>query len=516
MLPCFNTSGPCVPGEHYMLSPARRFRHVMHLIDERKYFTLHAGRQTGKSTAAQWLVDRLNAGDRYRALWVDVQIARGVPDPLEAFIPVLGKLDTAMKTYLPDVPRPDREALLRDPRSCVLEYLRDVSGRVSHPLVVLVDEADCLVGEAMVSFLTQLRDGYVARSKLPFPHSVALIGQRQVRDYALSEQGFRAVAWLGSASPFNITAEAATLEPFTREEVCELLQQHTDQTGQRFEPEAVERVWYLSQGHPWLVNAMADQVVNRDVEDRAVAVTAEHVEAAKETIIVERRTHIDSLLARLREDRVRRILEPMLAGGETADDVLDDDFAYVCGLGLVRAQRGRFEIANPVYREVVPRALTYVRQMQINQDASWYLRADGGLDMPKLMAGWQKFWRKDGHLAAAGFAYREAGPHLMLMAFLQRIVNSGGRVEREYGLGRGALDLMLFWRDERHAIEVKLRRDTETEQDALEQIGRYLDSAGLREGWLVMFDLRKELSWEDRLYVRVVESEGKRVHLVGC
>ena len=48
----------------------------------------------------------------------------------------------------------------------------------------------------------------------------------------------------------------------------------------------------------------------------------------------------------------------------------------------------------------------------------------------------------------------------MLMAFLQRIVNGGGRIEREYGLGRGALDLLIEWRGQRHAIEVKLRRDT--------------------------------------------------------
>lgn len=101
-------------------------------------------------------------------------------------------------------------------------------------------------------------------------------------------------------------------------EVAALLLQHTDATGQRFEPEAIARVFELSQGHPWLVNALADQVVDRDVEDRAVPITAAHVEVAKETIILERRTHIDSLIARLREPRVLRILDPMLAGEQTA------------------------------------------------------------------------------------------------------------------------------------------------------------------------------------------------------
>ena len=90
------------------------------------------------------------------------------------------------------------------------------------------------------------------------------------------------------------------------------------------------------------------------------------------------------------------------------------------------------------------------------------------------------------------------------------------RVEREYGLGRGALDLMIFWQAERHAIEVKLRRDTETEAEALDQVARYLDRAGLGEGWLVMFDLRKEVSWADKQFVREVAHAAKQIRIVGC
>jgi hypothetical protein len=298
--------------------------------------------------------------------------------------------------------------------------------------------------------------------------------------------------------------------------VGELLAQHTAATGQRFAPAAVARIHELGQGHPWLTNALADQIVGRDVRDRGVEVTAAHVDAAKETIILERRTHIDSLVARLREPRVRRVLAPMLTGGAVDGDTLDDDFAYVVGLGLVRLESGRWVVANPIYREVIPRALTFVRQGQIANEPAWYVRPDGTLDMAKLMADWQAFWRKDGHLGAEGFRYREAGPHLMLMAFLQRVVNGGGRIEREYGLGRGALDLVVEWRAERHAIEVKLRRDTETEDEALDQLARYLDHAGLDEGWLVMFDLRATTAWSERLRTREVEHRGKRVVVVGC
>ena len=519
MLPSFNIAGPCIPGEHYMLPPERRLGRALRLIEERKYFTLHAGRQTGKTTSLMWLERHLNTTGRWRALWIDIQTAREQPDPAAAMPTVLQAIDDAIQLRHPKLGRPgamEIETALRNPARALLDYLRRLSALDDRPLVLLLDEADGLVGPAMVSFLTQLRDGYIARSETPFPASVALVGLRQVRDYVLDAEGRTAVSWLGTTSPFNISAEATTLDPFTEAEVQELLEQHTAATGQRFEPEAVRRIWELALGHPWLTNALADQITNWDVEDRNTAITVRHVEAAKETIIHERRSHIDSLVARLREPRVRRLLEPMLAGTAPPTEPLDDDLNYLLGLGLVRVVSGELQIANPIYREVIPRALTWAKQISLHQPTEWYMRPDGALDLPKLMAAWQASWRKDGHLAAEGFSYREAGPHLMLMAFLQRIVNGGGRIEREYGLGRGALDLMIFWKDARHAIEVKLRRDTDTEDEALEQTARYLDRAGIGEGWLVMFDLRKELSWADKLFVRELQHGGKQIHLVGC
>jgi len=519
MLPFFNTSGPCIPGEHYMLPPQRRLHEVLALIEGRRYFMLRAGRQTGKTTSAMWLETHLGATGRWRAVWVDLETAREKPDVARAMTAILTIVDRTLELHHPDLPRPDaaeRDAMLVTPDSALLDYLGRLAALSPLPLVLLLDEADGLVGEAMISFLTQLRHGYIERSRAPFPASVVLMGQRQVRDYALRQEDRQTLTWLGTTSPFNITAETITLESFTEAEVGELLEQHTAVTGQRFSPEAVAQIYALGRGHPWLTNALADEIVRRDVQDRGIEITGAHVDAAKETIILERRTHIDSLVARLREPRVRRIIAPMLVGDRATEDVLDDDFAYVLGLGLLRKHAGRYELANPIYAEVLPRALTYDQQHQIANEPAWYVRADGSLDMGKLLADWQVFWREDGYLSADGFRYREAGPHLMLMAFLQRVVNGGGTIVREYGLGRGALDLLVEWRGQRHAIEVKLRRDSITEERALDQIVRYLDHAGLEEGWLVMFDLRSTLPWPERLTTREVEHRGKRVHIVGC
>ena len=516
MKPYFNTSGPCVADSHYMLPPERRLVRVMELVEEGRYFTLHAGRQTGKTTSARWLVAHYNAGTDYCAAWVDLQTAREKPDPKSAFRTVLNVLDMALECDLPRLPRPtDHDRLLQDPETAVLIYLKQISAQASRPLVLFFDEADGLVGEAMVSFLTQLRAGYLNRDKQPFPHSLALIGMRQVRDYVLASKERNAVSWLGTTSPFNISAEASTLAAFSKEDVVELLGRHTEATGQCFAEDACGLVHELSQGHPWLVNALADKVV-REAWDRDQAIKAERIESAKESIIIERRTHIDSLIARLREPRVRRIIEPMLTGGALYPDGLEDDLHYVCGMGLIGLKQGMWQVANPIYREVIPRALTFVAQTSLAQQSAWYVREDGTLNMAKLLTAFQEFWREDGHLAAEGFFYREAGPHLMLMAFLQRITNSGGRVHREYGLGRGVIDLLVEWQGERHAIEIKMRRDQGTEQRGFEQLGRYLDTIGLMQGWLVLFDLRKTASWEEKVYRKSIKKDGKIIHVVGC
>lgn len=72
---------------------------------------------------------------------------------------------------------------------------------------------------------------------------------------------------------------------------------------------------------------------------------------------------------------------------------------------------------------------------QTGKTSYLYLEEDGRLNMDKLLTAFRDFFRKHFESWVDGFDYAEAGPQLLLQAFLQRIVNSGGRVEREYGLG---------------------------------------------------------------------------------
>ncbi len=72
----FNTAGPCVPGDHYMIDQAERFENIHQLIDDKSYFVLHAPRQTEKTTAILQLTDELNAAGKYIALYTNVEASQ--------------------------------------------------------------------------------------------------------------------------------------------------------------------------------------------------------------------------------------------------------------------------------------------------------------------------------------------------------------------------------------------------------------------------------------------------------
>ena len=178
---------------------------------------------------------------------------------------------------------------------------------------------------------------------------------------------------------------------------------------------------------------------------RGRAIGAAAIQDAREALILRRETHLDQLADKLREERVRRVVGPLLSGTESAEAIPADDLEYVRDLGLV-SRGSPVSIANPIYREVIPRELTHTTQaMSVLHDPAWFVAEDGTLRAAQLLTAFQEFFREHSEHWLERFQYREAGPQLLLQALLQRIVNSGGRIEREYGLGRMRTDLLIVW-----------------------------------------------------------------------
>ncbi|AUX34501.1 MULTISPECIES: ATP-binding protein [Sorangium] len=402
----FNTAGPCNPADHYMLPPEERLPGVRDLIDRKAYFVLHAPRQIGKTTSLLTLAQALTREGRYVALLVSAEVGAPFPDdPGAAELAMLsewrGLAGSQLPAELQPPPFPDAP-----PGQRIGAALRAWAQAAPRPLVVFLDEIDALRDITLISVLRQLRSGYPGRPH-GFPHALALIGLRDVRDYKVASGGGDR---LSTSSPFNIKVESLTLRNFTRDEVAALVAQHTAETGQGFHSSAVDRAFELTQGQPWLVNALARQLVDVLVKDRAQPITAADVDRAKEILIERQDTHLDSLVERLREPRIRAVIEPMLAGG-TLGDVPEDDRRFAVDLGLVRrAAEGGLVIANPIYREIIVRQLASgVRDSLPRIPATW-LTPDGRLDADRLLDAFLSFWRQHGEPLLGAAPYHLGHP----------------------------------------------------------------------------------------------------------
>ncbi|MDR1217215.1 MAG: AAA-like domain-containing protein [Oscillospiraceae bacterium] len=484
----------------------------------KQYFVIHAARQSGKTTYLRDLEQRLNDLGGYYALYCSLEMAQGIDDPEKGIPEIVRKIQGLLR--ISDIPHGTEfaaNANYENFTNVLNTELMLFCKRLDKPLVILFDEANCLSEGTLITFLRQLRDGYNSRSRYPFVHSIALVGMRNIRD---SKARVRPDSeTLGSASPFNIVAKSLTLQNFTADEIRALYQQHTDETGQVFETGTIELVHEQTQGQPWLVNAIAREVVEEQLGgDYSRAVTAEMAETAIQTIILRRDTHIDSLLERLKEDRVRRVIEPIILG-DVFSGRASDDFQYVVDLGLITDTNERLGPANPIYGEVIARALSSDVQQAIAQgDGAYQLPRymnGGRIDMDFLMRDFQQFWRENSDIWLGRFDYKEAAPHLILMAFLQRVINGGGQLVREMAAGRGRLDLCIVYKGEKYPIELKLRRGDRTRAQGVEQTLRYMDVYGAREGWLAIFDRDTGAGWDEKLYMEKETVGAKTVTVVG-
>lgn len=499
-----------------MLPPEQRLPGVRGLVEQKGYFVLHAPRQVGKTTALLALAKALTAEGAYAAALVSMETGAAFPtDVGAAELAVLADWRMSARYQLPASMQPPSWPDA-PPGSRISAALEAWASAAPRPLVVFLDEIDALRDEVLVSVLRQLRAGHKFRPR-GFPWSLALVGLRDVRDYKVAAGGSET---LDTASTFNIKVDSLTMRGFTADEVAALYAQHTAETGQRFDDDAVAMAFEFTRGQPWLVNALARQTVQVLVPDRAVAITSGDIARARDALIERQDTHLDSLADRLRDPRVRAVIEPMIQG-ENLSSMPPDDLRFVIDLGLVRQTAGgAIAVANPIYQEIIARQLTVTTRATLPPIAPTWLDAAGGIDFARLLDAFVDFWLQHGEALLGSSPYNEAAAHLVLMAFLQRVVNGGGRIEREYAVGTKRLDLCVEHRGTKLGIEVKTWRDSDRSRDptidGLGQLDGYLARIGCSTGWLVLFDQRSAVAplSERCKRERITAPSGRAVDLV--
>ena len=516
----FNTTGPCNPEKHYTLAPSKRLvgSQLSRYIESELFWVLHAPRQSGKTTFLQSWMREINSSDKAVACYVSVERCQDFPDADDAIPAICEAIIDYASTWLspsfvPVLPKESPASAL----SVILsEWARLVAPK---PLVVLFDEVDVLEDQSMVSFLRQLRGGFAKRGIGTFPVSVALVGMRDLKDYLIKSKDGKQV---NPGSPFNIKQDSATLNNFSADDVKELALQHTTETGQIFSEKSFSLVYDFARGQPWLTNSLLQKCIwtlcpnGENVEE-------EHIYTAREMLIKERAVHLDSLAERLKDQRVRKVVQPMLTGTINPEAMEGDDFRFTLDMGIVSIENGNPVIANPIYREIIPRVLNEHYQLSIPPPEFKWQNDDGTLNMDALFKDFQRFWRRHSEAWEQKADYTEAFPHLLLMAFLQRVTNGGGRIEREYAAGRGRMDIAVLYNGVWTIIEIKLVHPGDGRaaaiEEGLEQIGKYRERLSPdADSYLVVFDRTpagRQMNWDERLTWDVIETMGKKVTVVG-
>jgi hypothetical protein len=495
-----------------MLPPAERLvgAQLHRYIKDSLYWILHAPRQTGKTTFLKSWMREINAGREAIACYVTVERCQGLLEIERAML----ALYSAIRKHAAEhgIPVPQTET--NDTVSILNEVLVDWSKLVApKPLVVLFDEVDVLEGEVMVSFLRQLRDGFAGRGVGTFPVSIALVGMRDLKDYVTAAKDGKSV---NPGSPFNIKADSVMLSNFIKDDVAHLFSQRTSETGQQITQEALDYVYDQSRGQPWIVNSLFARATLRILDETSTeTVTLAHVQQARQQMIDARETHLDALAVRLDDPPIRSVIESLISGEPNPMLAQGEPFRICLDLGLVTIDDGTPQIANPIYREVIARQMTYSTQLAIPKPDWCWQTEDGTLDMDGLLREFQDFWRTNSEVWEQTVDYSEAFPHLLLMAFLQRVTNGHGRIEREYAAGRGRMDLAIEYNGKWDIIEIKLLRKGQTFEKlkaiGIRQVLNYRDSFSpplrskdgtLADCYLIIFDRRPEasqLTWDERI-----------------
>jgi len=520
----FNVAGPCHPSEHYMLDPLRDSgEELMNLINTKQYFVIHAARQSGKTTLLLNIADKLVAEGEFYVLYCSLESMQNLKEESIGIPSIVKKIKQELR--LQKLPSGFADNADYEDFANVLKMsLTDYCEALDKPLVLLFDEADCLSNGTLITFLRQLRDGFVSRPRIPFVHSIALVGMRNIRDYKARIRDDSST--LGSSSPFNIATESLSINTFTKDEISEFYSQHTAQTGQVFEPQAVDYIFEQTSGQPWLVNAIARECVEKICKKNyTISITQEMAKIAINNLILKRPTHFDSLMERLKEERVRKVIQPLILGEDVMDKAADD-YLYTRDLGLIKESGGGLvEPANQIYAEIIIRLLSYSLQENLklerpDDNLPKYI-VNGKIDINTLLKEFQVFWRENSEIWTKRYKehlyqYDEAAPHLVIQAFLQRVINGGGDITREMALGTKRADICIEWESQKYPIELKILRSEKIMPKDLSQICTYMDKCGAKEGWLVVFDRDSNKSWDEKLYVNEIEESGKKITVFGC
>ncbi len=482
----FNIFGPVHPEYHYHVDRVAVKAEIRQKIEQGRYFTLNAARQTGKTTLFRELTVELEATGDYFGLLLSFETFRDY-SRAEFYEQIGQRLHTRNLPRLAqlggdNLPPPTGLRHQDDFGDWLRAACRLMTGRG----VLIIDEFDA-IGETLAEpLLAMFRDMYLTRYDANLYHlqSIILVGVRNIP------------ALLGgSQSPFNI-ADQYELPYFTQAETVDLLTQHTTETGQLFAPEVLTAIYRESEGQPFLVNRLGQLLTQQFVPQRQQPVTLPDFQQAIAQLLGENNPHFASITAKAMPHRA--MLLPLLFYDERRTEYRDPATQTLIMYGVMRVISDQYgnklaRLANPIYRKRL--ILTFkpsANELHPPNGAFRHRYAiNGTLDIDRLLTDFQQMMQEHGvTLLRSKRTYRplELGGQYLLLSYLTAALNSiGGHVALEAVNASGEMDLLIFYQATRFIIETKLWYGKQRFTAGKQQVVAYLKAAGLDTGYIVLF-----------------------------
>ena len=494
----FGTRGPVNPQQHYVVARTEELADFIRRVKEGRYIVIFAPRQTGKTTFFRCALDALAKEESdYFPLELSLEMYKNVTteafyanltedieEAIEASLQQRGSVPSdALRQFLADTMLTDHFALRRFFRK--LPSLLEV-----HRIVLIIDEFSGIPPAVVSDFLHTLRRIYHTDLSIRSPYSVGIVGVKNITQLNYDR----------SISPFNIQDEFS-LPPFTLEQVAELLGQYTAETGQAFAPEVIQTLHRQTGGQPFLVNRLSEILTEEMDIPKSERITLAHFAKAHTVILGEINVNFNHLITNVHRDARFESLLMEIATSEREvrfnpdNEVMRELITY--GVIAMDSDR-RCRIVNPIYRYRVMQAfqpaVNGLEQDYFPEDVcpkgSDYLTPTGELDMEALLNNFRDFIARVGFriLQVPGLPRESVGQHLLasyLDAFVQMV---GGDMYLELPTGRGRMDLVVFHKNRKYIVEIKIWQGAQGYEGGKEQLAAYLKSEGVSEGYYVVFD----------------------------
>jgi hypothetical protein len=502
----FNDTGVCIPGRHYMVDISNKIAKILGMIEQGDYFTINRPRQYGKTTTMRTLNNLLKTSDEYFPIELSFEgIGEGSYKSETLFIKVLFLLmkeefansrNENLAQFLESAPAPDDFTELGS-------WFSRLVIKTGKKVVLMIDEVDkSSNNQLFLDFLGMLRNKYLKRDKEGEStfHSVILAGVHNVKNLKLK---IRPDAEAKYNSPWNIAVNFKLEMSFNPVEIASMLKQYVEETGIEMDIDAsAKTLFYYTSGYPFLVSKLC-KIIDEEiiVEENRKKWDNDDIERAVNHLLKEQNTNFDSVVKNLENHKdLYEIVEKITLSDDKIEfniynSVVDMGVMY----GIFKTGGPFVEINNRIYEELIYNYMATdfkIKELLKAKTGTYsldgyYLTEDGSLDFERVLLKFQEFMKKE--YSKRDEAFLERNGRLIFLAFLKPIINGKGYDFKEVQASEEKrMDVVVTYERKKFIIELKIWRGKKTHENGIIQLSRYLETQGLKNGYLVIFDFTKK------------------------